>query len=46
MAVFDRFYYSFSPQVAEIVGSNPLLAALTRIVITPLGSTHLGLRRE
>jgi hypothetical protein len=36
MQVFDRFYYSFSPQVAEAVGSNPLAAGLIRVMIFPL----------
>lgn len=36
MQIFDRFYYSFSPQVAEVVGSNPAIAEMTRILIAPL----------
>jgi hypothetical protein len=34
--IFDRFYYSFSPEVAEIVGSNSLLAEATRLMLSPL----------
>lgn len=36
MQIFNRFYYSFSPQVAQVVSSNPLIAALTRMLIVPL----------
>jgi len=36
MNVFNAFYYSFSPQVAEIVASNSLIAQVTRVVIAPL----------
>jgi hypothetical protein len=36
MQIFNRFYYSFSPQVAEVVASNPLLADMTRILLGPL----------
>jgi len=36
MQIFDRFYYSFSPQVAEIVSSNRLFVDTTRIVLDPL----------
>ncbi len=36
MAVFDAFYYSFSPQVAKIVGSNPLVASVIRVILVPL----------
>lgn len=36
MRVFNRFYYSFSPQVAEVVASNRLLADMTRTVLTPM----------
>jgi len=39
MQVFNRFYYSFSPQVAAVVASNPLLAAMVRILIAPLIQT-------
>ena len=36
MRIFNRFYYSFSPQVADVVGSNRPLADITRIILTPL----------
>ena len=36
MQIFNRFYYSFSPQVAEVVASNTLLADMTRILLVPL----------
>ncbi len=36
MTVFNAFYYSFSPQIAEIVASNSIIAELTRIIISPL----------
>jgi len=36
MQIFNRFYYSFSPQVAEVVASNTLLADMTRILLGPL----------
>lgn len=36
MQVFNHFYYSFSPQVAQVVSSNPLIAAFVRILIAPL----------
>ena len=49
--IFNRFYYSFSPQVAERIQSNPLYADLTRRTLTPLlhilrlvkGSTEMEL---
>jgi len=36
MQIFNRFYYSFSPQMAGVVASNPLLADVTRILLAPL----------
>ena len=36
MRVFNAFYYSFSPQVAEIVSSNLFLTEVTRVILAPL----------
>ena len=36
MLVFNVFYYSFSPAVAGVVASQPVLASLVRLVIYPL----------
>jgi len=36
MRVFNAFYYSFSPDVAGLIGRESLLAATTRILISPL----------
>jgi hypothetical protein len=36
MTVFNTFYYSFSPQIAEIVASNSIIAELTKTMISPL----------
>jgi len=36
MYVFNRFYYSFSPHVADVISSGPLLVDATRIMLAPL----------
>jgi len=36
---FNIFYYSWSPKVAEMVRSNPLIAELTRYSLSPLLAT-------
>lgn len=36
MQIFNCFYYSFSPQMAEAVASNTLLADMTRVLLGPL----------
>jgi hypothetical protein len=36
MRVFNDFYYSFSPAVAEIVSSDSIIAETMRIAIAPL----------
>ncbi len=36
MSVFNAFYYSFSPKVAELVGGTPVLQPITRAFIYPL----------
>lgn len=36
MKAFNAFYYSFSPTVASVVGSSPLLTETTRILLYPL----------
>jgi len=36
MQVFNAFYYSFSPSIANAVNSSPALADLTRLIISPL----------
>jgi len=41
MKAFNEFYYSFSPRVAELTASNPLLSVGVRTLIYPLiGSLH------
>lgn len=41
MKVFNEFYYSFSPAVARLTASSPLLSAGVRTLIYPLvGSLH------
>jgi len=35
MRVFDRFYYSFSPTIADAIALNPAFADAARIVLTP-----------
>jgi streptogramin lyase len=43
MSVFNAFYYSFSPKVAELVGGTPVLQPITRAFIYPLlGSLRLA----
>ena len=43
MTVFDAWYYSFSPGVAEIIERNPLLRTAMKIVLYPLiGILHLA----
>jgi streptogramin lyase len=43
MSVFNAFYYSFSPKVAEVVAGNPVLQPITRALIYPLlGSLRLA----
>jgi hypothetical protein len=43
MSVFNAFYYSFSPKVAELVGGTPVLQPITRALIYPLlGSLRLA----
>lgn len=36
MRLFDRFYYSFSPSIANRVSSSPALAEMTRATLYPL----------
>ncbi len=36
MRVFNAFYYSFSPKVAELTGASPALQAITRVFMYPL----------
>jgi len=36
MKAFNNFYYSFSPQVADMERENPLFKETVKIVITPL----------
>lgn len=36
MKAFNNFYYSFSPQVADLERENPLFKETVKIVITPL----------
>ena len=36
LAVFNVFYYSFSPAVAGVVASQPVLGSLVRLLIYPL----------
>jgi len=36
MKIFNAFYYSFSPTVASIVASSPVLAAAVRVLLYPL----------
>jgi len=36
MRVFNAFYYSFSPAVAECVRASPYLAVITRVLMYPL----------
>lgn len=36
MRIFNNFYYSFSPAVAELVRTSPYLATAARVLISPL----------
>jgi len=36
MKAFNAFYYSFSPNVAELLAGNPSLQAIVRVLIYPL----------
>jgi len=36
MSMFNEFYYSFSPAIAQTVGANPILSAAVRFMIYPL----------
>ncbi len=36
MNVFERFYYSFSPQIADAVSRSQVTMALTRLILVPL----------
>jgi len=36
MKIFNAFYYSFSPTVASIIASSPVLAAVVRALVYPL----------
>ena len=43
MRVFNAFYYSFSPTVAQFVGRDSLLSTATRALIAPLlGGLHVA----
>ncbi|MBI3253857.1 MAG: peptidylprolyl isomerase [Nitrosopumilales archaeon] len=39
MSVFNSFYYSFSPTVADLERQNPMFKEVVKIVITPMMST-------
>jgi hypothetical protein len=36
MAVFNAWYYSFSPGIAKIIAQNPLIQAIFKILLYPL----------
>ena len=36
MTAFNNFYYSFSPQVADLERENPIIKETVKISITPL----------
>jgi parallel beta-helix repeat protein len=36
MKIFNAFYYSFSPKIASLVSTSPVLAATVRILMLPL----------
>jgi len=43
MTVFNRFYYSFSPNVASVISSNEGLRGVSKVVLYPLmGILHLS----
>jgi peptidyl-prolyl cis-trans isomerase B (cyclophilin B) len=39
MSVFNSFYYSFSPTVADLERQNPMFKEVVKIAITPMTST-------
>ena len=39
MSVFNSFYYSFSPTVADLERQNPMFKEVVKIAITPMMST-------
>ena len=39
MSVFNSFYYSFSPTIADLERQNPLFKEVVKIAITPMMST-------
>ena len=43
MTIFNEFYYSFSPQVAQVIAGNEALRGVMKIVLYPLlGILHLS----
>jgi len=43
MIVFNQFYYSFSPSVAQSIAENEILGAVTKLLLYPLiGILHLA----
>jgi len=43
MAVFNAWYYSFSPSIATVIAGNPLIQAVFKILLYPLmGILHLS----
>jgi len=43
MTVFNQFYYSFSPSVAQSIAENEILKAMTKLLLYPLiGILHLA----
>lgn len=43
MAIFNQFYYSFSPSVAQSISENEILRAVAKLVLYPLiGILHLA----
>jgi len=43
MAIFNQFYYSFSPSVAQSISENEILRAVMKILLYPLiGILHLA----
>jgi len=39
MSAFNSFYYSFSPEVADLERQNPMFREIVRVAITPMIST-------
>jgi len=39
MSTFNSFYYSFSPEVADLERQNPMFREIVRVAITPMIST-------